>query len=185
MRRRTFKSLRLGLVVISCLFILSAKRGLAASPTENEVKAVLLFHLTQFVTWPTNASQSPDFLIGILGPDPFGDSLDAVMKGEKVGTRAIRIVRSNRARELIDCSLVYVSPQAREPLSQIFNVLKELPTLTVGENDDFIDDGGMIRFKPNDRKIRLQVQLPRARSQGFNISAQLLRVSDVVQGDAK
>jgi hypothetical protein len=158
----------------------------AAPATEAEIKAVLLFHLTQFVTWPTSRVSNATFDIGILGPDPFGPALDAVTSGEKVNGKPIRIIRSNRARDLADCPLVYLSPQARESLPRIFQELKEPPTLTVGESEDFIDAGGMIRFrKTPERKIRLQVHLPRVRKNGFNISAQLLRVSDVVEGGSK
>ena len=159
----------------------------ANAPTEAELKAVLLYHLTQFVTWPVaSTNSSSEFVIGILGPDPFGPALDAVVKGEKVAGRPIRVVRANRAIDLTESALVYVSPQVREPLARIFQELKESPTLTVGESEDFMEAGGMIRFrKTPDRKVRLQVHLTRARGSGFNVSAQLLRVCDVVQGGAK
>ena len=147
----------------------------------------MLFHLTQFVTWPAvSTNESPDFVIGILGPDPFGPALDEVAKGEKVGNRPIRVVRANRVRELNGCSLVYVSPQARERLARIFQELRGPPALTVGETADFLDEGGMVRFRRMpERKVRLQINLQRARQSGFNISAQLLRVCDVVQGENK
>lgn len=185
MIRQTFKSLRRVAVAIGCLIVFLAPRCPAA-PTENEVKAVFLFHLTQFTAWPTNLNPSTEFVIGILGPDPFGSALEAVVKGEKVGDRPIRILRSNRARDLRQCPLVYVTAQAREPLSEIFADLNEPPTLTVGESDGFIEAGGLIRFKRTpENKIRLQVHLSRVRAEGFHISAQLLRVSDVVPGEVK
>ena len=153
-------------------------------PKEQEVRAVILYHLTQFVTWPAaSLNQSTEFVIGILGPDPFGAALDEVVKGEKVGNRSIRIMRSNRARDLADSQLVYVSSQVRQPLSRVFEELDESAILTVGDSEDFLTQGGMIRFRRTpERKTRLQVHLTRARQKGFNISAQLLRVSDVVEG---
>jgi hypothetical protein len=158
----------------------------AAPASEAEIKAVLLFHLTQFVTWPTSSVTSATFDIGVLGPDPFGPVLDAVVSGEKVNGKPIRILRSTRAQDLRNCPLVYVSPQGREPLARLFEELRKPPTLTVGESQEFLDEGGMIRFrKTPERKIRLQIFLDRVRQAGFNLSAQLLRVSDVTQGGAK
>jgi hypothetical protein len=170
------------------LIFLGALRCPAASPpSDAELKAVLLFNLTQYVTWPASSTnQSSEFLIGILGPDPLGPALEQVVQGETVGGRPIRVVRRSRARELVDCALVYVSPQARERLSRIFGELRERPSLTVGESSDFLAEGGMVRLrKTPEQKIRVQVDLQHAREHGFNISAQLLRVADVVQGGGK
>jgi hypothetical protein len=155
---------------------------------EAEVKARLLFHLAHFVTWPTNAwtNDAAPLVIGILGPDPFEGTLDAIAKEEKTDSRAILIRRANTLRELTNAHILYVSPKAREPLSKILESLKSRPTLTVGESKDFIGRGGMMRFQSGpDRKARLQVDLDRVRRQSLNVSAQLLRVCDVVGGGAQ
>jgi hypothetical protein len=169
------------------LLLASMRCPAAAPPSDAELKAVLVFHLTQYVTWPASSTnQSREFLIGILGPDPLGPALDEVVKGEMVGGRPVRVVRRSRARDLVDCPLVYISPQARERLPRIFAELRQLPGLTVGESSDFLEEGGMIRFrKTPDRRVRVQVDLQHARENGFSISAQLLRVADVVQGGGK
>jgi hypothetical protein len=174
-------------MLIGCAGIVIASPARAAAPaTEAELKAVLLFHLTQFVTWPSASSNQSEFVIGILGPDPFGPALDAVIKGENVKGRPIRVIRSNNVRALSGCSLIYLSPQLRDVSPRIFDEFENPPPLTVGERSDFLDEGGMVRFKKTaDRKIRLQVHLDHARQNGFQISAQLLRVCDVVQGGQK
>lgn len=158
----------------------------AAPPSEAELKAVLLFRLTQFVTWPSASSNDNVFAIGILGPDPFGEALNTVIRGEAVDGRPIRIVRANRADELAGCALIYVSPQSRESPFRVFETFQGTPALTVGESSDFLSEGGMIAFRrTSENKIRLQINLARARRNGFNISAQLLRVSDVIQGGGR
>jgi len=156
-----------------------------APPKESEVKAVLLFHLTRFVTWPqtTFTNDATPFVIGVLGPDPFDGALDVVVKGEKVGSHPITIVRANTARALTNCQIVYVSPEAREPLPKIFDTWKTAPTLTIGEAGDFISRGGMMRFKKSaDRKVRVEIDLDRVRRNSITVSAQLLRVCDVLGG---
>lgn len=168
------------------MLCLVTTRG-APQPTESELKAVLLFHLTQFTTWPaTNTAHEGEFVIGILGPDPFSGALAAVTKGEKVNGHPIHIERSNRARNLTHCALVYVSPQFRDSVPRALNELRQGTILTVGETDQFIEAGGMVRLKKTeDQKIRLQVHLSRVRASGLNISAQLLRVSEVLENDRK
>jgi len=153
----------------------------ATRAPEADVKAALLFHLTHYVTWPAASNTAP-FTIGILGPDPFNGVLHEVVRGEKMGARPIIIVQSDTVEDLKNCSLIYVSPDARESLRRIFRALRNAPVLTVGETADFIGNGGMIRFARNEaHKIRLHINLDEVRRAGLNVSAQLLRVADVVR----
>src|SRR5712691_6806881 len=64
---------------------LAAQAAQAARPSEYQVKAVFLFNFAQFVDWPPEAvadSQAP-LTIGVLGENPFGDVLDATVRGER------------------------------------------------------------------------------------------------------
>ncbi|HZZ20232.1 MAG TPA: YfiR family protein, partial [Opitutaceae bacterium] len=84
------KILQWGALMAVCSGSLKA----APAPSEAELKAVFLFHFTQFVEWPVSVFPSPDapFVIGILGPDPFNGALDNIVRGEKVGQHPL-IVR--------------------------------------------------------------------------------------------
>lgn len=178
--------LRAAFAVWALLLSLVAPARAAQPASEAELKAVLLFHLTQFVTWPGATNVQSEFVIGILGPDPFEGALQEVVKGEKVGARPIRVVRASRPEELTGAELVYVSPQHRQSLPRVLSQLGSEPKLIVGETDGFIDQGGMLRFKRTDqKKVRLEVALGRVRDEGLNISAQLLRVCDVVDSKSR
>jgi hypothetical protein len=175
------------LAVLGSALSFGARAHAAAAASEPELKAVLLFHLTHFVEWPASGTNSQEFVIGILGPDPFGGAIDEVVKEKTAGGRPIRVKRLMRPAEARGCAIVFVSAQWREPLRRVFDAVKNSSVLVVGETAEFMDAGGMIRFRQTpDRKVRLQVQLTRVRERGLNVSAQLLRVADVVQGeDAK
>lgn len=58
---------------------------------EYQVKAVLLLNLTRFVDWPESAFAAPDspVVIGIVGHDPFGATVDDAVHGERVNGRSI------------------------------------------------------------------------------------------------
>jgi hypothetical protein len=168
-------------------FVLCGGVALAYRPSargavpEAELKSVLLFHLSQFVSWPPPGESQP-FKIGVLGPDELGEDLDQAVRGEQIHGRSIAVVRSAQAADLVDCQIVFVSSRARETLPHIAQTLKGMPALLVGDSDDFLDKGGMVNFalRPN-HKIQLEVQLDRLRASGLNMSAQLLRIS-VVKG---
>src|SRR6266700_7057796 len=58
---------------------------------ENQIKAVFLFNFAQFVEWPARAfpGKEAPLVIGILGEDPFGNYLDELVSGEKIGERPL------------------------------------------------------------------------------------------------
>lgn len=152
---------------------------------ERAAKAVLILHLTQFVTWP-EPPPGNEFRVGILGPDPFGDVLESVLNGERVGSYPIVIKRGTAARALTDCQVVYVSPAVRESPARIQATFQGRAILTVGEREDFIRTGGVLRFtRTPASNLRLSINLDNARAAGLQISAQLLRVSDVHEEGAR
>ena len=94
-----------GLLAVSLLFLLlTGGPGLqaqTASSKEYQVKAAFLYNFSQFVEWPPEAfpqSQTP-LVIGIIGDDPFGSSLDEIIRGEKVNGRPLIIQHYHHARE--------------------------------------------------------------------------------------
>jgi hypothetical protein len=60
-----------------------------------------------------------------------------------------------------------------------------LPILTVGEDEAFAQNGGIINFVLKNGNVRLEIDLAAAKKAGLTISSRLLAVADVVKGKAK
>ena len=147
-----------------------------------EVKAAFLYNFAQFVEWPTNAypdAQSP-IAIGILGDDPFGASLEEIVRGEKVNNRPLVIARYKRVEDIKACQILFISQSENRRLEEIFAALKNLGTLTVGDTDGFAKRGGMIRFVLENNKIRFRINVEAARAANLTISSKLLRLAEIV-----
>lgn len=156
--------------------------SLAATTTEYQLKAVFLFNFIQFVEWPAtsaDAEQGP-LCVGVLGPDPFGADLEAVMQGEQIRGRPIVVQRYATIDEVDRCHLLFVGTMDAEQLKAALDRLKGRPILTVGETAAFLDAGGMIRFITESNKIRLQVNLRAADEAQLRLSSKLLRSSQIV-----
>jgi hypothetical protein len=61
--------------------------------SEYEIKAAYLFNFAKFVEWPAGTfdSNTSPILIGILGEDPFGDSLNRTIEGKSINGHPIRL----------------------------------------------------------------------------------------------
>ena len=53
--------------------------------------------------------------------------------------------------------------------------------LTVGESDDFLDMGGVIRLLIEDKKVRFEVNMDAAQRAHLTISSQLLKLARAIK----
>jgi len=166
-------------LLLVCAARLGAQTGKAS---EAQVKAVFLFNFAQFVDWPPEAvpdSQAP-LVIGILGGDPFGDLLDATVRGERRGARPFVVQRYQRVEDITRCDILFISRSVADQPEDILTRLKNRPILTVSDADRFAERGGMIRFVTDRSRIRLQINPVAAEAAHLTISSKLLRVAEVI-----
>jgi hypothetical protein len=149
---------------------------------EYQVKAVFLFNFAQFVEWPRAAfagTTSP-LVIGILGGDPFGAYLEDTVREEKVNNRPLEIQRYHGVEEIKTCHVLFISRSEAQHLEQILASLKNRSILIVGDGDDFVQRGGMIRLATAQNKIRLIINVDAAKAANLTISSKLLRAAELV-----
>lgn len=151
----------------------------AAAPTEYQLKAVFLMNFAKFVEWPTTAfrsAQSPINLC-VLGEDSFGHDLDDAVRGQLAGDRALAVKRLAQVQREDSCHVLFVSGAEKARTERVLGVLRNTPTLTVGEGDDFAAAGGMIGLLIDDNRIRFEVNLDAADNAGLKISSKLLKLA--------
>ena len=109
-------------ITAALLLVCAARLGAqAAKASEAQVKAVFLFNFAQFVDWPPEAvpdSQAP-LVIGILGADPFGDFLDATVRGERRGARPFAVQRYQRVEDITRCDILFINRSAGDAPEEI------------------------------------------------------------------
>src|SRR5882672_5482580 len=125
---------------------------------EYQVKAVFLYNFTQFIEWPPDAFVQPDapLVIGILGPDPFGKYLDETVQGEKINGHPLVVQRFQTLAEIGHCQILFINTDEKSQWPPIFEYAKAQHVLTVGDVTNFSKQGGMIRFFPEENKIRIR-----------------------------
>jgi hypothetical protein len=172
----------------SCVIVLGLLLGSAMraqSAEEYRVKAAFLYNFAKFVDWPPRAFKGPSdpIVIGVLGKNPFGDSLNEAVAGKTLGGRAFQVRQVADAREAAACQIVFVSSSERKRLAALFAQLGKLvnsAVLTVGDTDNFTAEGGVINFKIQGGSVRLQINTEAARKGQLHISAKLLSLAEIV-----
>lgn len=172
----------------ACLFLMftQAQTQLPALK-EHEVRALYLFNFTKYLEWPsspTNASDKP-FVFGFLGDCPVRSDLQRVIETRTVGNRPVKIQVFTNAADMAACHVLYVRPEDMERWNRIREVLGNKPVLTVGEQNGFLNQGGMIEFVRHDIHIRFRVNAPVLRQSGLTVSSKLLAIAETWEAPKK
>ncbi len=181
-------SLRLGRTLLFAIAAVCAaptpRAAAAPSPEAREfqIKAVFLYNFAQFVDWPPEAfadAQAP-LVIGILGDDPFGASIDEAVRGEKVNNRPMEIRRFRDTDDFSKCHILFISQSEAGRLEEVLGKLRGRSILTVSDIEGFSKDGGIIRFVMENSKVRLRINLEASKQARLRISSKLLRPAEIV-----
>ena len=156
-----------------------------ADSSEYLIKAGFIYNFAKFVEWPSAAFSQADspIVIGVLGTDPFGNVLDRIVEGKKLGPRGFVVRRykwGKDVKDLKDCKILFVSSSERTHVDEILQSVKGLPILTVGETPGFAERGGVIRFTLEDNRVRFEVNVDAAHQADLNISSRLLTLAKII-----
>lgn len=168
-----------------CLLLLTLASGLfsiqaqAQALKEYEVKAAFLYNFAKFVDWPGEAfsdGRAP-LVLGVIGNDQFGGALDQVINGKSIGGRALIVRRLRWGQDLRSCHILFIDSSEQKRLPQILQSLKGSTVLTVGDMEQFIQQGGIINFIVEASKIRFEINSRGANQARLRISSKLLALS--------
>jgi hypothetical protein len=148
---------------------------------EYQVKAAFIYNFVQFVKWPKNAfsSDSDPITIGVVGGNPFGDALVRAVSGKVVGGRALVVRYFSDAHDLEACQVLFVNSSDEALMQAIHDKLKDKTMLSIGETDEFLSHGGIIRFYDQDNKVRFEINVDAAEAARLKISSKLLRLAKI------
>ena len=156
----------------------------AAPPAaEHQLKAVYLFNFGQFVEWPAQAFDSPDapLVIGILGADPVGDSLETVVEGESLQGRRIEVRRFAKPADVGPSHILYIGSDEAGRLDATLAATRGRSVLTVTDIEGAEQQGAVIVLFNESNRIRMRINVAAAKAGNLVISSKLLRPAQIVE----
>ncbi len=160
-------------------------------PSEYEHKVLFLEHFAHYTDWPKNGVPGDDktFVIGVLGPDPFGAHLKKLTEVQKKKV-VIKLFASINDYE--PCHLLFISREkvgkegAEERLASAQAKTEGKPVLILGDQEGLAEKGAVASLYLNEaNKVRFEVNRASAKRAGLTLSANhILRHAKII-GDAK
>ncbi|MRV70208.1 DUF4154 domain-containing protein [Duganella sp. FT92W] len=150
--------------------LMGAAQG--AVPKE-QIKAALVFNFLKFTEWPTESANAP-LVLCVAGPDRKTEAAFAQVQGRMIENRPIQ-VRTVRGSDVAACHLLYIHDNGRDLVTQLAASHPNL--LTVGDQDDFTDAGGVIGLVEYQGRMQFKVNLDMLRRGNYKVSSQLLKLA--------
>ena len=171
------QSLLFAFVILTCVFpsLCRCAPPSASSPSADDVRAAVLFHLTQFVEWPRKEQGEP-YRICVAGSNTTAVELEHFIAGNPVRSHSISVQQIAGPMEARGCHIVFVAACTRPRLQQYLTSLRDSDVLTVGEQTGFVDLGGMIQLCFQADRVAVVVNLANIQRSHLTVSSKLLRL---------
>ena len=147
----------------------------AEASIEYSVKAAYLAKLGMFVEWPRTAFDTPQspVVLCVAGTDPFGDVLDKLVAGQRVGPRPIVVKRLKIVTRDSGCAILFAAGSDAQSVDQALQAVSGTGVLTVTD-DAAVHEAGIIDFVLQEGRVRFTIDSRAAAENGIVLSSHLL-----------
>jgi hypothetical protein len=154
---------------------------------EYQVKAAYMYNLAKFVDWPSDAFETPSqpIVFCVLGQTPLNRPLEDALAGKVVGARPLVFRQITDSKQAGECKVLFINLPDKKRYRPTLDLVKSLHVLTVGEADDFTEQGGVARFLLDEGRVRLEFNLDAADDAKLHVSSKLLSLGKTMRKAGK
>ena len=150
------------------------------SAPEDQVKAAYLLNFARLGEWPRFAlpeGPSP-LVIGVSGGDEeFLNALKATVAGKMAGTHMVVVKAISSDAEMKSCHMLFFSASERKHTKAAIAGLAQVGVLSVGEDESFLREGGMINLVREHGSVRFEVNADALDHSQIHFSAKILALA--------
>lgn len=152
------------------------------------VRAALILQLVNFVEWPE--APKDEIQVCVLGDEPLAASLRFTLAGQERsnsggagGTPRPVVVSLSRLKSGPDtrvCHVMAVGDYDERQVRAYLAGQQSRSVVTVGSSEDFLRQGGMVRFHVTGGRIAIEVNMGPLERSKLRVSSKLLRLARLV-----
>ena len=151
--------------------------GLAGEEISLEkLKAAYVFNFLKFTVWPAEGSPNVPLQLCLGNADEALHQAFATLDGQSVNGRKILVRDSPIKAEAIGCHVYYLR-QGGAPVALRSLAAHHPELLTIGDDAEFIAQGGIIGLREVDGRLQFDINLAMIKQGRYQISSQLLQLA--------
>jgi len=177
-QRRHFLTLILLGSFVLAPFTFSKEKNFKNIPRPTQIKAAYLFKFIKYISWPKGieTDSSKPLIIGVVSPGPMYKALLPI-HGKEINGKKIIVKEYKKYSDVKYCHILFFNETKRGLNKNIVKELSKIGTLTIGEEKNFIQNGGILNFLKVGKKIRFEINIQSSDKAGLKISSKLLMLS--------
>ena len=157
----------------------------AETVRDEDVKLALIYKIARFVTWPavTDAPDTP-FRVCLAERSIFDIAKDR-FAGRQIRDRNIdvRLVSGAGDDVAAQCDVLYMARVKQDRVQDYLERTAGQPVLTISDEPDFAESGGMIGLSTRGNKITISINVGAYESSDLTVSSQLLELAELVNDE--
>ena len=144
-----------------------------------EAKARFLSIAPGFVEWPaaTFKTANAPLEICVHGDFSFGTSLAQLTRASTLNGHRMEVKWARKEQDLPGCQILFVSHSAAKRYDKTLDAVRSSITLTIGEDTDFLQAGGMVTLQPTGAGLSFDVNLDAVNDAHLKLSSQMLSLA--------
>jgi len=181
---RPHRSSQIAVLWCAALLVVSLPTYAMADSTkasEYAVKAAIVFKIAKFVTWPEQAFSDHDNSLSVCVPknDPIARAMSA-LRGKTIHGRVFSVKYFDENALISNaCQILFLTKISGKRQRTLLNIAAKRPILTIGDNDQFLDRGGIVGLEIKQDRVHFAINVAASESSGLDISAQLLQLAKI------
>lgn len=178
------------ILLVSCIagltfFAVPAREASAQNEVidrRHKPMAAFLFQFGRYTEWPVNAASNETFVIGIVGKSSIDDVMETIAKQKKVHDKKIVIRHFTDPKNYRPCHILFIPAGQKRAVTQaILERVGNSPVLVVGESPAIMQQGGMISFYLQDKKVKFQISPEAVAQADLKISSKVINLGKIVR----
>jgi TonB family protein len=182
---REIAGLRCRVTLRTMFLLLCLNAGYCQTASEYQIKAAYLYNFAKSAEWPERSlAAAAPLVIGVVGgEDEFVDVLKKIVAGRSIGAHPVVISRVSSDEEAKTCHMLFFRSSVGHKRTQsMVALLLGAGILLVGEDSEFLRQGGMIDLVPVNGKIRFEVDTAALDGASIHLSSELLALANTGHG---
>ncbi len=146
----------------------------ASAQSPEQIRAIFLFNFAKNVEWPASAfsdAKAP-IVVGVIRAHDVADALERSVRGKDANGREITVRRVDNVEEAAACHIIFIG--RADKTAEFIAGLQGKPVLTVAEEKNFTEDGGMIKLFSDGNKVGCFVNVTASTNAGLQLSSRLV-----------
>jgi hypothetical protein len=171
------------IATLAAMVTVGSAVGAQTPSSEAQVKAAFLYNFLKFVEWPPDVFLTPQdsLIVGIVGGGSTADAAAQFLDGKPVQGRAVAIRRLKDEGPRPTVHAIFIGDADASRARRLLESVANAAVLSIGEREDFAEDGGVIGLTVEAQKVRFEINTDAAATAGLKISSKLLALARIVQ----